>query len=60
MRFARKHLSWYVKHLPGGRLFLVDFHRIEDASDQLSAVAEFFSDQRYVSNNMADIGGLAA
>lgn len=60
VRFARKHLSWYVKHLPGGRLFLVDFHRIEDASDQLSAVAEFFSDQRYVSNNMADIGGLAA
>jgi tRNA-dihydrouridine synthase B len=43
VRIARKHVSWYTKKLPGGRLFLLDFHRIEDASQQLVALAGFFA-----------------
>ncbi|WP_038207837.1 tRNA dihydrouridine synthase DusB [Xenophilus azovorans] len=42
VRTARKHIGWYVRALPGGENFRDRMNRIEDAREQLQAVADFF------------------
>ena len=42
VRSARKHIGWYVKHLPGGEAFRQHMNVIEDTTGQLQAVASFF------------------
>ena len=40
----RKHLSWYSKGLPGGAQFRATVNRIEDATELVVAMEEFFND----------------
>lgn len=42
VRIARKHLGWYVQHLPLGAQFRACFNRLETAADQLASAQEFF------------------
>jgi tRNA-dihydrouridine synthase B len=42
VRSARKHIGWYVRHLPGGDAFRAHMNTIDTASQQWAAVAEFF------------------
>ena len=42
VRTARKHIGWYVKTLPGGEDFRAKMNLIEDCSQQMLAVADFF------------------
>lgn len=42
VRSARKHIGWYVRHLPGGDAFRAHMNTIDIASQQWAAVAEFF------------------
>lgn len=44
VRSARKHIGWYVRGLPGGEDFRGRMNRIEDAAQQLQAVAAFFDE----------------
>lgn len=45
-RIARKHVSWYLKEQIDSREFRNAFVRIEQASEQLSAVKQFFQQQK--------------
>jgi tRNA-dihydrouridine synthase B len=42
VRSARKHIGWYVKHLPGGEAFRAAMNTIEESRGQLEAVAAYF------------------
>ena len=42
VRSARKHIAWYVKHLPHAEDFRSRLNLIEDCGRQLEAVAAFF------------------
>lgn len=42
VRTARKHISWYVRALPGGEEFRSRMNAIEDCEAQLRAVGEYF------------------
>ncbi|MDO8249415.1 MAG: tRNA dihydrouridine synthase DusB [Rhodoferax sp.] len=42
VRTARKHIGWYVRSLPGGEDFRARMNLIEDCSQQVAAVADFF------------------
>lgn len=42
VRSARKHIAWYVKQLPGGEAFRARMNSIEDTSEQVQAVDQFF------------------
>ena len=42
VRSARKHIGWYVRHLPGGDAFRAHMNTLDTASPQWAAVAEFF------------------
>jgi tRNA-dihydrouridine synthase B len=42
VRSARKHIGWYVKHLPGGEAFRSRMNSIEDCEAQSHAVGAFF------------------
>jgi tRNA-dihydrouridine synthase B len=42
VRSARKHIGWYVKHLPGADAFLDRLHPVDDAQLQLRVVADFW------------------
>jgi tRNA-dihydrouridine synthase B len=42
VRSARKHIGWYVKHLPGADDFRARMNTIEDCRAQLTAVADYF------------------
>ncbi len=39
---ARKHIGWYVRHLPGGDVFRDAMNRLADAESQLAAVSGYF------------------
>ena len=39
---ARKHIGWYVRHLPGGEQFRDAMNRLADAPSQLAAVTAYF------------------
>ncbi len=39
---ARKHIGWYVRHLPGGEAFRDAMNRLADSQAQLHAVAGYF------------------
>jgi tRNA-dihydrouridine synthase B len=41
--FARKHVSGYAGELPGGKLFLAEFNRLESATAQLESVERFYT-----------------
>jgi tRNA-dihydrouridine synthase B len=43
VRIARKHIAWYTKELAGSAAFRVQLNRLETASEQLSAVENFFA-----------------
>jgi tRNA-dihydrouridine synthase B len=42
VRTARKHIGWYVRHLPGGEAFRAEMNLLEDCQAQTQAVADFF------------------
>ena len=42
VRSARKHIAWYVKNLRGGDTFRDRMNLLENAQQQLDAVAQFF------------------
>lgn len=42
VRIARKHLGWYVQHLPLGAKFRAVFYSLETPADQLASAQEFF------------------
>lgn len=42
VRIARKHLGWYVQHLPLGAKFRAIFNTLETPADQLASAQEFF------------------
>jgi len=42
VRSARKHIGWYVKHLPGGEAFRARMNLVEDSAGQWRCVADFF------------------
>jgi len=41
VRSARKHLGWYLRHLPGGEAFRDANNAIESCPEQLQAVADY-------------------
>ena len=41
VRSARKHLGWYLRHLPDGEAFREANNAIESCSEQLQAVADY-------------------
>ena len=41
VKSARKHIAWYVKHLPGGEDFRQYFNTLEDASIQIKSLFHF-------------------
>ena len=42
VRIARKHLGWYVQHLPLGAQFRSRFNTLETAADQLASAQDYF------------------
>ena len=42
VRTARKHIGWYVRHLPGGEAFRAAMNLLDDCQAQTLAVADFF------------------
>jgi tRNA-dihydrouridine synthase B len=42
VRTARKHIGWYTRALPGGEAFRAHINTLDDCSQQLAAVADFF------------------
>jgi tRNA-dihydrouridine synthase B len=44
VRSARKHIGWYVRHLPGGDAFRAHMNTLTDCQAQWSAVAHFFDE----------------
>ena len=43
VRTARKHIGWYLKGLPGVKLFRDTLNQLESAQEQLSAIDAFFA-----------------
>ena len=43
VRFARKHVSWYLRERAGGPAFCQAFNQIESAAAQLGALERFLS-----------------
>ena len=41
VRSARKHIGWYLRHLPGGEDFRTQMNALEDSGAQWQAVADF-------------------
>ncbi len=46
MRTARKHIGWYLKGLPGVKVFRDLMNRLETTEQQLEAIDHFFSTPR--------------
>jgi tRNA-dihydrouridine synthase B len=44
VRSARKHIGWYVRGLPGGKVFRTRMNALDDAQAQLRAVADYFDE----------------
>lgn len=44
VRSARKHIGWYVRPLPGGEAFRAQMNLLQDCTQQLQAVQEFFEE----------------
>jgi tRNA-dihydrouridine synthase B len=42
VRSARKHIGWYVRDLPEGKVFRAEMNAIEDCEQQVAAVHRFF------------------
>jgi len=42
VRSARKHIGWYVQHLPGAQSFRQQMYALDNAQEQHAAVADFF------------------
>jgi tRNA-dihydrouridine synthase B len=45
VRTARKHIGWYVRALPGGEAFRQAMNLLDDCTEQLKAVGNFFDAQ---------------
>lgn len=43
VRIARKHIGWYLKGLPGAKIFRDALNRLESTEDQLRAIEQFFA-----------------
>lgn len=43
VRIARKHIGWYLKGLPGAKIFRDALNRLESTEDQLRAIEHFFA-----------------
>jgi tRNA-dihydrouridine synthase B len=48
LRIARKHISWYCKQQSNANEFRAVINRIETATEQLSALEQFFSEQQAI------------
>ena len=44
VRTARKHIGWYVKHLPGGEEFRAAMNLLDDCALQMQAVTDYFDE----------------
>ena len=44
VRTARKHIGWYVRHLPGGENFRAAMNLLDDCEAQTRAAANFFDE----------------
>ena len=55
VRTARKHIGWYVKHLPGGEAFRARMNLLEDTESQAAAVADFFDQLAQRSDRLPDM-----
>ena len=56
VRTARKHIGWYVKSLPGGEDFRAKMNLIEDCSQQLRVVADYFDGLNIRMDRMPALG----
>ena len=56
VRTARKHIGWYVKSLPGGEDFRAKMNLIEDCSQQLRVVADYFDELNIRMDRMPALG----
>ncbi|MEP7261308.1 MAG: tRNA dihydrouridine synthase DusB [Usitatibacter sp.] len=52
VRVARKHISWYTRGLKNSAVFRARMNTVEEASQQLDAVKEFFDRQLEVSREI--------
>jgi tRNA-dihydrouridine synthase B len=43
VRIARKHIGWYLKGLPGVKVFREALNRLESTEAQLAAIDHFFA-----------------
>jgi tRNA-dihydrouridine synthase B len=59
VRTARKHIGWYVKHLPEGEAFRARMNMLEDTESQAAAVADFFDMLAQRSDRLPDTRLLA-
>ena len=60
LRVARKHISWYTKGLSGSAQFRHRMNQLENSTEQLAAVDEFFSEQAQRGTQLHYIEELAA
>ena len=52
VRTARKHLGWYVRHMPGGETFRQHINTLEDPQAQADALGLFFDQWAQTSDRM--------
>jgi tRNA-dihydrouridine synthase B len=60
LRVARKHISWYTKGLSGSAQFRHRMNQLENSTEQLAAVDEFFAEQAQRGTQLHYIEELAA
>lgn len=53
VRIARKHISWYVKDMVGGKDLCRKANRIDNAKEQIACIREFFSSQEHACDQAA-------
>jgi len=52
VRTARKHLGWYVRHMPGGEAFRQHINTLEDPQAQADALGLFLDQWAQTSDRM--------
>ena len=60
VRSARKHIGWYVRHLPGAVAFRDRMNLLPDSASQWQAVADFFDQLAASSDRIPGVLTLAA
>ena len=60
VRSARKHIGWYLRHLPEGEAFRNHMNTLEDARSQVEAVNRFLEQFNQTTDRMPAHGGAKA